>query len=66
MVLFIKIVLIIDVIIATLAGIVFFANKAFNDRVEKEINELFENVSIGGKKVITQADLEELPASVKD
>jgi uncharacterized membrane protein len=64
--LFIKIVLIIAVVIAILAGIVFFANKAFNNRVEKEINELFENVSIGDKKVITQTDLEELPTSVKD
>ncbi|MGC9384246.1 MAG: DUF6544 family protein [Kosmotogaceae bacterium] len=66
MLLFIKIVLIIIVIIVVLVGIVFFANKAFNNRVEKEINELFENVSIGDKKVITQKDLEELPNSVKD
>jgi hypothetical protein len=64
--LFIKIVLIIVVVIVILAGIVFFANKAFNNHVDKEINELFKNVSVEEKKVITQTDLEELPTSVKD
>ncbi|TYB94797.1 MAG: hypothetical protein FXF54_05590 [Kosmotoga sp.] len=64
--LFIKIVLIIAVVIAIVAGIVYLANKSFNDQVKKEIDELFKHVSVSDKNVITQVDLENLPAPVKN
>ncbi|MFW6119440.1 MAG: DUF6544 family protein [Petrotogales bacterium] len=66
MFLFIKTVLIIVVVIAIVAVIVSLANKSFNDRLEKEIGELFKDIPIADKKVITQKELEDLPDSVKN
>ncbi|MFO7882482.1 MAG: DUF6544 family protein [Kosmotogaceae bacterium] len=65
MFLFIKIIIIIMVIIAITAGIIYTANRFFNKRVDEEIRELFKNVSSTVKKTITRSDLEDLPAPVK-